>query len=126
MSEQTIILIERKGRAQFSRFIELFKDRAEIPIKEVRSKIPKSTYYDFILNKIYELNETIKNIDPKLESFIAPTLNNNNGKIIQTFKRNSDIEIIDEDPNFFYLRLKCRGDESEMGLKDRPIKMIAR
>jgi len=105
--EQVIILIERKGRTQFTRFIELFKNRAEIPIKEIRSKIAKSSYYDFILNKIFELNQTIKNIDPQLESFISPTLNNSNGKIIQTFKRNCDIEIIDEDPNFFYLKIKA-------------------
>jgi hypothetical protein len=106
MTEQIIILVERKGRKQFTRFMELFKNRAEIPIKEIRSKIPKSTFYDFILTKIYTLNEAIKNINPNLEAFIIPTLQNNNGKIIQTFKRNSDIEIIDEDPNFFYLRLK--------------------
>ena len=110
MNEQIIILIERKGRKQFTRFIELFKNRAEIPIKEIRSKIPKSSYYDFILNKVFALNQTIKNIDPKLEPFIAPTLNSNNGKIIQTFRRNCNIEIIDEDPNFFYLRLKVKGE----------------
>ena len=103
---ETIILIERRGKKHFTSFIELFKNRAEIPIKEVRSKIPKSSYYDFILNKIYALNETVRSIDPKLEHFITPTLINNNGKIVQTFKRNLNIEIIDEDPNFFYLRLK--------------------
>ncbi len=106
MADQIIILVERKERKQFTRFMELFKNRSEIPIKEIRSKIPKSTFYDFILSKIYTLNETIKNIDPSLEPFIIPALNNNNGKIIQTFKRNANIEIIDEDPNFFYLRLK--------------------
>jgi len=112
MDESVIILIERKGGKQFTRFIELFKNRAEIPIKEVRSKIAKSSYYDFVLSRIYALNETIRNIDPKLESFIAPTLNNTNGKIIQTFKRNCDIEITDEDPNFFYLRIKTHcGDD---------------
>ena len=96
MEGQTIILIERKGRKQFTRFIELFKNREEIPIKEIRSTIPKSTFYEFI--------------DPNLEAFIVPTLQNNNGKIVQTFKRNCNIEIIDEDPNFFYLRLKANGD----------------
>lgn len=104
--EQVIILIERKGKKQFSRFIEFFKNRAEIPIKEIRAKISKSSYYDFVLNRIYALNETIRHIDPKLEPFISPTLNNTNGKIVQTFKRSCDIEIIDEDPNFFYLRVK--------------------
>lgn len=107
--EQVIILIERKGRKQFTRFIELFKNRAEIPIKEIRAKIPKSSYYDFILNKIFALNQTIKTIDPSLEPFISPTLNSNNGKIIQTFRRNCNIEIVDEDPNFFYLRIKSKG-----------------
>ena len=111
--EQIVILIERKGRKQFTRFIELFKNRDEIPIKEVRAKISKSSYYDFILNKIYALNETIKNIDPKQESFITPTLINTNGKIIQTFKRNCNIEIVDEDPNFFYLRLKENVENSD-------------
>ena len=110
MEGQTIILIERKGGRQFTRFIELFKSRAEIPIKEVRAKISKSSYYDFILNRIYALNETIRNINPKHEAFIIPILSNNNGKIIQTFKRNSNIEIVDEDPNFFYLKIKTNGE----------------
>ena len=103
--DKVIILIERKGK-QFTRFIELFKNRAEIPIKEVRAKISKSSYYDFVLNRIYALNETIRHIDPKLEPFIAPTFNNTNGKIVQTFKRSCEIEITDEDPNFFYIKLK--------------------
>ena len=111
MPDQVVILIERRGKKQFTRFIEMFKNRAEIPIKEIRSTIPKSTFYEFILGKIYDLNQTIKNIDPSLEAFIVPTLQNNNGKIIQTFKRNCDIEIIDEDPNFFYLRLKANGEK---------------
>ncbi len=110
MEHETIILIERKRGKQFTRFIELFKNRAEIPIKEVRAKISKSSYYDFILNRIYDLNETIRNIDPKLEAFITPILSNNNGKIIQTFKRNCNIEIVDHDPNFFYLRIKTNGE----------------
>ena len=104
-NQEVIILIERKGK-QFTRFIELFKNRAEIPIKEVRAKISKSSYYDFVLNRIYALNETIRHIDPKLEPFIAPTFNNTNGKIVQTFKRSCEIEITDEDPNFFYIKLK--------------------
>jgi len=111
MGEQVIILVERKGKKQFTRFMELIKDKAEIPIKEIRSQIPKTTFYDFILSKIYNINQTIKNIDPSLEPFLIPTLNNVNGKIIQTFKRNCDIEIIDEDPNYFYLRLKTNTKE---------------
>ena len=115
MADQTIILIERKGGKQFTKFIELFKSRGEIPIKEVRAKISKSSYYDFILNRIYALNETIRNINPKFEAFITPTWNNTNGKIIQTFKRNCNIEIIDEDKNFFYLRLKTDTVDSVKG-----------
>lgn len=115
MASQTVILIERKGRTHFTRFIELFKNRAEIPMREVRSSIPKSTFYDFILGKIYALNQTIKNIDPSLEPFISMTLENTNGRIVQTFKRNCNIEIIDEDPNFFYLRLKTNIEDSDAG-----------
>ena len=110
--EQVIILIERKNGKQFSKFIELFKNRTEIPIKEVRAKVAKSSYYDFILNKICDLNETVKNLSQKHEPFIIPTLNNSNGRVIQTFKRNCDIEILDEDPNFFYLRLKSHDQEN--------------
>jgi len=115
MAEQVVILIERKGRKQFTRFMELFKNRAEIPIKEIRSKIPKSTFYDFILSKIYTINQSIKNIDPSLEPFLVPAFNNDNGRIIHTFRRNCNIEVIDEDPNFFYLRLKANGGENAQG-----------
>ena len=105
--EGLVILIERKGGKEFLRFIDLFKKRPEISMKEVHAKIAKSSYYDFILNKIYALNETIKNLDPKLEPFIIPALANTNGKVIQTFKRNRDIEILDDDPNFIYLKVKA-------------------
>lgn len=110
MEHRTIILIERKGKRQFTRFIELFKNRDEIPIKEVRLLMPQSTFYLLILSKIYKINQTIKNIDPNLEPFISMALQNSNGKIVQTFKRSCDIEIMDEDPNFFYLRVKTNGD----------------
>ena len=112
MTEEVVILIEKKGRKQFTRFVELFKDRAEIPIKEIRSKIPKSTFYDFILSKIYKINQSIKNIDPGLEHFIVPAFSNDNGKIVHSFRRNCDIELIDEDPNFFYLKLRAKEDEN--------------
>lgn len=115
MAEQVVILIERKGRKQFTRFIELFKSRSEIPIKEIRSKIPKSTFYEFILNKLYTINQSIKNINPSLEHFIIPAFSNDNGKIIQTFRKNCNIEIMDEDPNFFYLRLKMGEGENGLG-----------
>jgi len=114
MTEQIVILLERKGRRQFTRFIELFRDRAEIPVREIRSKIPKSTFYEFILSKIHTINQSIKNIDPTLEPFIIPVIYNNNGKLIQTFRRNSNIEIADDDPNFFYLRLKTNEAENEL------------
>ena len=106
MAEQTIILIERRNSRQFARFIELFKNRSEIPIKEVRSKISKNSFYDIVLSRLYTLNKTIKIIDPRIESFIIPTLNDRNGRIVQTFTRNCEIEMLDKDPNFFHLRLK--------------------
>ena len=106
MAEEIILLIERAGRKQFSNFLELFIKRSEIPMKEIRLKIPKSTFYDFILTKIYKINLAIKTINPDMESFIIPVLSNRNGKIIQCFRRNCNIEISNEDPNFFYLKLK--------------------
>lgn len=112
MTEQIVILIERKGRKQFTRFMELFKDRSEIPIKEIRSKISKTSFYHFILSKIHTINQSIKNINPSLEPFIIPAFRNDNGRTVQTFRKNCNIEIIDEDPNFFYLRLRTKGDEN--------------
>src|SRR3989338_3148096 len=104
--EQAVILIERKGKGQFIRFIEMFKNRTEIPMKEIRAKIARSSFYELILGRIYELNQTLSRLSPDLEPFIAPTLQNLNGKIIQSFRRNCNIEIVDEDPNYFYLRVK--------------------
>ncbi len=103
MESQTIILIERKGGKEFIKFMELFKNRSEIPCKEIRAKISRSSYYEFVLNKVHKLNQTVKHLNPKLEHFITPTLNDKNGKVIEMFKRNCNIQIIDEDPNYFYL-----------------------
>ena len=111
MPEQIVILIERKGKKQFTRFIELFKNRPEVSVREIRSKIPKSTFYDFILAKLYSINQSIKNINPDMDPFIIPAFSDFNGRIIQTFRKNCNIEIVDEDPNFFYLKLKMGNDE---------------
>ncbi len=110
MAEQIVILIERKSKKHFNRFIELFRTRSEISLKELRSKIPKYSFYYLILKRIHAVNNAIKNIDPNIEPFIAPTLNESNGKIIQAYKRNCEIEIMD-DQNFYYLRVKCNGDK---------------
>ena len=112
MSEQIAILIERKGKKHFTRFIELFINRAEVSVKEIKSKIPRSTFYKLVLSRIYIINQSIKNLDPSLEPFIIPAFYNDNGKIVYTFKRNCDIKIVDEDPNFFYLRLRVRGSKN--------------
>jgi len=114
MAEQVVILIERKGRKQFTRFIELFKNRPEIPVKEIRSKIPKSTFYEFVLEKLYSINQSIQNINPDIEHFIIPAFSNYNGKIIQTFRKNCNIQILYEDPNFFYLKVK-QGEANNKG-----------
>ncbi|MFH1848947.1 MAG: hypothetical protein ABH879_02055 [archaeon] len=106
MTEPVTILIERNGRKQFSRFIELFQERSVISVKEIRSKIPKSTFYDFVLRKINTINESIHNINPDLGPFITPSFNNHNGRITMSLRINCDIEVLDDDPNFFRLRLK--------------------
>ncbi|MBI2138315.1 hypothetical protein HYU13_01895 [Candidatus Woesearchaeota archaeon] len=106
MAESVTILLERKGRRQFSRFMELMKESQEIPIREIRAKIPKSTFYEFILVKIFEINESIKRLDPEVGDFIVPSFSNTNGKIIHTFKRNGNVEIDDSDPNFFLLKVR--------------------
>ena len=105
MAKQYIILIERNDSKQFSKFIGLFKERPEIPINEIRTKIAKSTLYKLVLNKLYTINESIKVIKPNIDSFISPALGHHNGRVVQTLKKNCNIEIMDSDPNFFYLRL---------------------
>ena len=105
MAEQ-LILIERNDRKQFSKFIELFKAKQEIPMQEIRGKIAKSTFYEIVLARIHSINESIKAINPDVGSFISPSLGELNGRIVQTMKRNCNVDIIDEDRNFFYLRVR--------------------
>ena len=111
MSEQVIILIDRERKREFSKFIRLFKQRPEIPMTEVRLKIQKYAYYDFILAKLLAINQTIRKIKPDIQFFINPAFCNHKGKIIQTLKKNCNIEIIDDDPNFLYLKLRDGGYE---------------
>jgi hypothetical protein len=106
MTDQFVMLIERLSRKQFSKFIEMFKNRQEIPIKEIRKKIPKSTFYDFILNKVYRINHAIKTLNNDNDGLLIPALIEKNGKVTQCFKRNGKIKIVDEDPYFFYLILQ--------------------
>jgi hypothetical protein len=106
MTEQCLILIEKTNRKQFIRFIEMFMHRQEIPLTEIRSTIPKSTFYDFILVKLHNINKTVQKIDPGIEYFIKPTLSCQNERVVQAFIKNNNIEIIFEDENYFYLKVK--------------------
>jgi hypothetical protein len=100
-----IILIERRSISHFARFIELFRQRQEIPIREVRSKIAKSTFYYLVLNKIYCINQVIKSISQDTDFFINVTLKQENGKIIQTLRRHENVQIIGQDSNFFHIKV---------------------
>ena len=106
MNEQVLILIDKERSRQFTKFIELFKEKPEIPMTEVRSKIQKNAYYNFVLAKLDALNHTIRSLKPEMQFFISPAFSNRKGKIVHTLKKNCNIEIIDNDPNFFYLKIK--------------------
>ena len=60
-----IIILERSNK-HFSRFIELLKDKPDVKIKDVRKIVAHSSYYAFIIKKIYNLNEVLREINPKL------------------------------------------------------------
>ena len=109
MAEQVLILIDKQRSREFSKFIELFKAKPEISLAELRAKIQKNAYYDFILVKLNAINESIRIIRPDVDSFISPALCRHKGRVVHTMRRNCNIEIIDKDPNFFYLRLKEGG-----------------
>ena len=113
MTDQTIVLVEKRKSKQFNQFIKMFKSRTEIPTAEIRSKIAKSSFQELILEKIYELNETISKISHDSEPFIVPILYNKNGKVIQAFQRRSSIEIIDDDPNYFHLKINRQNQSME-------------
>ena len=111
MNEQVLILIDKERSRQFTKFIELFKEKPEIPLTEVRSKIQKNAYYNFVLVKLDAINSTIRSLKPEMQFFISPAFSNRKGKIVHTLKKNCSIEIIDNDPNFFYLKIK-QGEQS--------------
>ena len=92
-----VILIRRRGN-NLSKFFELFESQNSLSIKEIKLKTSSSTFYKIILKEIFDINETIKNIDPALE-FIRPVLKLN-GSVCYALEKPDNVSIRHDDRFF--------------------------
>jgi len=99
-----------KRKNNLDKFFELFSKQPVVTIKELKSKVSKSSFYKIVLKKIFDINELLKYFDPNL-SFCEPSFyKDQNENIYQAFKRNPNIEIIDH-KDFYILKVCANGRE---------------
>ena len=86
---KTIIFLEKKN--YLLRLTELFKNKTELEIREIKEKIPSASYYRFLLNKLVAINKILANNKPGY--FIKPIFLKNGQKVLFGLKKHPHIKI---------------------------------
>lgn len=85
---KTLILLEK--RTYLLRLLDLFKQKPELSLKEIKQKIPSTSYYRDLLSRIFEINNILHGQKPGY--FIQPTFLKNGSKIISGLRKHPDIK----------------------------------
>ena len=85
----TILLLEK--RTYLLRIMRLFSKKTVLTTREIRKKIPSTTYYQNLVLKLLEINEILKSTG--LEFFIRPIFLRENGVYLSGLERNNNIQI---------------------------------
>jgi len=92
MMVQYNFFIERE-RNHLTRFFELFQDKQEITVNEIKKVIARSSYYGIVLKKIYEINEIISEMEPGVELFKQTLSKDEHGKVRQSIRKDPRVNI---------------------------------
>ncbi len=85
--------------------MELLKAKPDVRIKDVRKIVAHSSYYAFIITKIYNLNEVLREINPTL--YLAePCFSVTSTKDVFTSLKRCKLIEIEAKEHFFILRCK--------------------
>ncbi|MFC1775140.1 hypothetical protein ACFLZN_02390 [Nanoarchaeota archaeon] len=84
---KTVVLLEKKG--YLITLLSLLKQKESLKIKDLKRKIPSSTYYYSILNKVHEINNHLD--ENQCEPFIQTTLVKEGKKLLSGIKLNPQV-----------------------------------
>jgi len=74
---KTLLLLDKK--AGLLRLVQLFKEKDELNIKDIKRKIPSTSYYRDVLARLVEINEILEEVD--LEYFVKPIFIKEDGRM---------------------------------------------
>ena len=100
-----VVLFARENN-NASRFFSLLKEKRRVGIKEIKQNTSDADFSRIILHDIYDLNNTIKIIDPSKE-FLKPCCKRSGsiGPVLTDFELNDGVSM-DYVDDFFILLLK--------------------
>ena len=109
---KTIMILEKRND-QSDIFFEMFMDRQEILLAELRRKIAKTSLYRLFSYRIDEIDAILKSIHPAL-FFIKRNYKKLNSKILITFQRNPILKM-GQSSNFFFMVFETKNEQDEHG-----------
>jgi len=111
---KTIVILEKRND-QSDVFFEMFMDRQEIFLAELRRKIAKTSLYRLFSYRIDEINAILKSINPAL-FFLKRGFKRLNSKVLTTLNLNPCLRV-GQSSHFFFIEFEVKNDQK----KDGPI-----
>ena len=103
-----VFFIKKRGR-KIDEFFETFKDNVEISIKKLKSIIGRSTYHNVAKKEIYQLNQSLEEINSDIKLF-DDSLIRKNDIFLKSIKKYPDMQII---PTSYHYILKIQKEINE-------------
>ena len=85
----TIVLLEK--RTYLVRLAGLFKQQPELSVRELRRKIPSTTYYTILLAKLVAINELLTRAG--MEYFIRPKFVKEGSRVLTALEKHPNVNI---------------------------------
>jgi len=109
---KTIVILEKRND-QSDVLFEMFMDKAEIFLVELRRKIAKTSFYRLMAYRLDEINAILKSIQPSL-FFIERGYKKFNSKLLITFHLNPLIKM-GQSSHFFVMEFETKDKQNEDG-----------
>ena len=91
---RTLILLEK--RTYLLKLVQLFNQKQEWELKELKQKIPSATFYTYLLSKLLDINKILAGRKPSY--FIKPNFMRKDGRVVHSLQKHPEVivEISDE------------------------------
>jgi len=101
---ETVIIVEKSSK-HFATFMSLLQENPIIRIKELKKKIPRSSYYCVLIQRIFSLNKILRELNPDI--YLAePYFDIAHNKEVFTVLKKCDAIQIESKKHHYIIRMK--------------------